>query len=462
MTDDFRLASSEIGAISQPPCEPPIEILEAGREWLVREFKIKQDDVTVYSSHSSRIDAMRAGQERMDEHRHPCLLRWDTPDSVGDIYWNELFECLRVERSDLLDGWVVVPGDDFFVFQCADDVEHAFRYARAVQRQYDFKHLEVRAEDGTVEKSVDHRFLRHSITDSGVRFDRGRPLRTGTAAGNGTGTDAEDDRNTGTVTPPSTLMAAVPDFMELEQVDSTGPIHTYRGPWTEDRPALIVLLDPDHTGVGAAVEEFKSVVEDWKWLAGNQRITTVFDAGKDSDAWIAYQEGHASAGEIAADLSMRSRLQVVADVAAALDVAAREGVTRTAVRPAAVRIVSQTEPARASLAEWGLRRAVLTTLDRRVVTPYTAPEELDGERTETTPVYQLGAFAYRLLCERTPFSEMDEPEPAIRAGALSDPSTVADVPEALDSILRRAMSTDPADRFESATDLSSRLSSAVR
>ena len=161
-----------VGEVGLPPCKQPIEVFETDEGYLVREFHRDPSNATVFSTHDRRMTAMRAASNKLTEDHHPCTLRWDTHNSVGEIYWNENFESLRVERSDFLDTWVVVPKQDQFAFASAPNVKTAYKYGKQIQQAYDFKELKVCSPRGKVEKVVEHRFIRHSLTKSGVKFNR--------------------------------------------------------------------------------------------------------------------------------------------------------------------------------------------------------------------------------------------------------------------------------------------------
>jgi hypothetical protein len=58
------------------------------------------------------------------------------------------------------------------MFCALDDNQQACRFAKSIQRDYEFKHLEIQTKAGATDRIIDHRFLRQSITDSGVQFTR--------------------------------------------------------------------------------------------------------------------------------------------------------------------------------------------------------------------------------------------------------------------------------------------------
>ena len=164
--------SKPTGESHAPPREQPLEVIETDRGYVLREFCRDPEEATVFSVHRERMKAMAAASDRLEATHHRCILRWDSEDSVGEIYWDDTFETVRVEYSRTLKLWVVVLADEHYVFASTDDVKGAYEYGKQVQEQYFFKHLEVCSEHGDVEKTVDHPFLRKSITDPHIKFNR--------------------------------------------------------------------------------------------------------------------------------------------------------------------------------------------------------------------------------------------------------------------------------------------------
>lgn len=152
-----------------------------------------------------------------------------------------------------------------------------------------------------------------------------------------------------------------------------------------------------------------------------------------------------------------SREASISDVMAALHGAHRKGVALTSISPATVLFILNDGYIRASLAGWGREHAVTAALDDTIATPYTTPEQLSQTWEDTTPVSQLGTLAYRLLCHTALFRGKADLEQAIREGALTDPSMIADVPPADDTMVRQAMAPAPAQRYATPATVTDRL-----
>lgn len=165
--DSEVVPTGAIGAVTPPAPKPPIEVVRPDQQCIVREFQGE-----TLSTYKTQREAERAVTAQLSNSRYPCALYWETHNSVGNVHWNDLFERLRVEYSPFLRAWKIVPVDDHFMFGAVEEYKQACRLAKSVQKCYEFKHLELCSESGVVEKVVDHRFLRQSITDSGVQFSR--------------------------------------------------------------------------------------------------------------------------------------------------------------------------------------------------------------------------------------------------------------------------------------------------
>lgn len=441
------------------PRKPPLEIIELDGQWVLETYQSGRRDGVTYSTHDSQIDAMRAGKTKMDDDTHPCLLRWDAENIVGNIYWNPLFREVEVRYDEMMQRWVVVPEAGYYLFHTTEDRRQACEYGQTVKRKYDFRHLVIYTESGHKQREIDHRFVRQSLGASGVRFDRSKLKRDADTV------EEDVDEETGVApgtTPASALAAAVPDVAQVQVVDTAGPIHRYRAAWTDDRDAQILALSADHSRKQAAVNSFTQAVDRWKTVDHDDRVTTVLESGIGPSPWVAFHAGSGPLAEHIDVLDEESRLHVIDAVSGALDVAKRHGITARGVAPATVRLHTDEGEWQATLADWGLRRAVTATVLEQAVTPYTAPEQLDGRTTQTTAVYQLGALAYRLLTGVEPFADAENMANAIRNGSLTPASKRGDVPAEADDVLAQAMAPDPADRYTQATTFRVHLFECVR
>ena len=175
-------------------------------------------------------------------------------------------------------------------------------------------------------------------------------------------------------------------------------------------------------------------------------------------------------GESLADILSRSTrlteieaIDIIWQIANALDYAHLEGVTHRDVKPSNILI---TKDQKALLSDFGVAQALdppaLTQAGHIVGTPsYMAPEQAgqDGKVDRRADLYSLGITLYRLVCGRLPFrgntpqllhAHVYERPPA--------PSSVARVSPAMEAIILRAIAKNPNDRYQAGSVMAQALS----
>ena len=157
-------------------------------------------------------------------------------------------------------------------------------------------------------------------------------------------------------------------------------------------------------------------------------------------------------------------VEIVEQIAAALDAAHRGGLVHRDVKPANVMLTSTHGGEHVYLTDFGLTKraesvAALTRTGAFVGTPdYMPPEQIQGQRPDArTDVYALGCLLFQALTGRPPYdrdteiakmyAHLHDPPPSVLEAA---PRT----PAAFDALIARALAKQPDERYPSAGDLS--------
>ncbi len=441
------------------PKRPPLEIIKQGSLFVVEQYRKGTRTGKTFASHDTQMSALRYAKSKMESDGHPCIVRWDSEDSVGGLYWNPLFEYLTVRHDDLVEAWTVVPRGGTCAMTAADSRSEAADRAKKLQRLYDFKHLRVYDGRGQEYEERDHRFLRYDITSSGVRFDSDAvttPPESVDPDASEASTSPAESTDIDTVGPatPGQLGASIPDVTKVEFIDTDGAVNRYATPWEGGTRAEIVAVSSKHATDEAVRDAVAEIRERWAAVDDRPYVASVYESGTEPTPWVAYRVGNHTLADIGTELPARSRLEILGQVADAVRTVAGGSASVCGIRPRNVHLLEQDGSRRATVANWGLEWAVREALGRDHGDPFLAPEQEGGHRSSTTAVYQFGAVAHWLLCEQLP-PEAPSPQPAALPGPVGDFSAP------LKSILAQSLAADPTERQESVSALYRALADAA-
>ena len=207
-------------------------------------------------------------------------------------------------------------------------------------------------------------------------------------------------------------------------------------------------------------------------------IVAVYDTGEDRTTTGAtpyivmeYVEGETLRDVLRREgrLSPERAMSLTADICAALDFSHRNGIVHRDVKPGNVMITPQ---GTVKVMDFGIARAVSDSAATMTSTAavigtaqYLSPEQARGEGVDArSDVYSAGCLLYELATGTPPFTG-DSPVAVAYQHVREDPRTPSSlnpaIPPELDAILLKAMSKNPANRYQSAADMRSDLLRAV-
>jgi eukaryotic-like serine/threonine-protein kinase len=167
-------------------------------------------------------------------------------------------------------------------------------------------------------------------------------------------------------------------------------------------------------------------------------------------------------------LSAEDAVEIVAQLADALDVAHEEGVVHRDLKPANVFLARTRDELVVKLMDFGVAQSGEGTARGGFVlgTPsFMSPEQIEGRAVDArTDLWALGVITYRMLTGVMPFGAgtINEVGQAIMEGNAEPPtSIVPSLPAAIDDWMRIALAFDREERFQSAPELVSELRVAL-
>ncbi|HYW11394.1 MAG TPA: serine/threonine-protein kinase [Longimicrobium sp.] len=220
-------------------------------------------------------------------------------------------------------------------------------------------------------------------------------------------------------------------------------------------------------------------------LPHHPNVVPVYDYGTDDELGLDYIVMELLRGEDLATRLQRSgpppmaeALRILQHAARGVAVGHRAGLIHRDVKPGNVFLIQHNpeDEMQVRVLDFGIAKAMteedtasagLTQDGRAPLSPgYASPEQLVGDArlTPASDVFSLGALGFQLLTGTRPFTENDRnrmsagmqvPIPSLRA---RNPQ----VPEEVEAVIRRALSPDPGQRFETAGTMADALSSPLR
>ena len=184
-----------------------------------------------------------------------------------------------------------------------------------------------------------------------------------------------------------------------------------------------------------------------------------------------YVEGGTLTNLMGQSLPYERIIQIVGNIARALDYAHQQGVVHRDIKPSNILIDKHGEEL---LTDFGIAKMVegssdtqLTSAGSILGTPaYMSPEQAEGKPVDgRSDIYSLGVVLYELLTGQPPYRA--ETPLAIVLMHLNDPlppprTIKPGIPEPLERVVLKAMAKKPEERFQTAADMEKALKQALR
>jgi non-specific serine/threonine protein kinase len=244
---------------------------------------------------------------------------------------------------------------------------------------------------------------------------------------------------------------------------------------SEDRRVALKLIASDTAGEGTYRERVMREARAAMDLA-HPNVVPVYGAGEaDGQLFIAMRliEGEDLEHVIDADrpLAAERVLDIVRQVAGALDAAHANGLVHRDVKPGNVMVEHPgQEGEHCYVVDFGLATdqdaSSLTSTGLWEGTPaYVAPEQLRGERVDSrTDVYALGVLIFHALAGQTPYAREHDSGTLLAHLHAPPPSLTElrpDLPRAVDAVIARSLAKAPDARHPSAGELAGELAHAL-
>jgi serine/threonine-protein kinase len=268
----------------------------------------------------------------------------------------------------------------------------------------------------------------------------------------------------------------VGEYVVRELIASGGFGVVYRAEDPEGRPVAVKVLHAELAGTPEAVRRFEREIEAVRRVH-HPNVVNVFAFGQIADGRPYFAMELLEGVDLEQHVRARGRLSpdevlaIAEPLCAALDAAHEKNIIHRDFKASNVLLCEPGSARRVVLLDFGVAKLLddagpgLTTSRNMLGTPACmAPEQITGRPADArTDVYALGALTYFMLTGELPFRDasvivMLHMHLYARPPC---PSAVAPVSSAIDDVVTRAMSKDPAERYATAGAFAAALRAAV-
>ena len=252
-------------------------------------------------------------------------------------------------------------------------------------------------------------------------------------------------------TPSPAPIGMIAHYNLLERLEPSGPGDLFRARDTHRGRTVAIRLLPADSTPGTSDRE--GLIAQARALVplSHPNITTLFDAGEhEKRVFVAFEflRGQSLRAEMAGrPMNPRRALELAIQITDAVSEAHASGFVHGGLSPESVMVTSK---GHAKIPTFHLASQVGFDPSRgeQALHDYDSPEEARGEQADDrSDTYSIGAVLYEMLTTRRPHHR----------GASAPSAANARVPPELDAIALKALSPNPAARFQSAVVLAGEL-----
>ena len=201
-------------------------------------------------------------------------------------------------------------------------------------------------------------------------------------------------------------------------------------------------------------------------------IVSIYDVGEDYDlTYLAMEflEGedlrqHCKKGDL---LPLRKVLDIVSEVALALDYAHGEAVIHRDVKPGNIMLLKN---GKIKVTDFGIAKAISSTQTKSGIvlgTPnYMSPEQINGQKIDgRSDLFSLGVVLFELLTGQVPFYGKNMTNLLYQITQVKHPSAREinpKIPKVCDQIINRALKKGPENRFQSGAEFAKYLRATIK
>ena len=250
---------------------------------------------------------------------------------------------------------------------------------------------------------------------------------------------------------PATL-GVVAHYNLLEQLEPSGPGDLYRARDTKaGRTVAVRILPADFTSDPAAlINQARGLTS-----LSHPNITTLFDVGEhEGRVYFAFefQKGQSLRAEAAGrPMNVRRAVEIAIHITDAIADAHAAGFVHGGLSPESIVISAKGRakiPAFELAAQGGFDHAGREAR----LHDYESPEEANGQPPDDrSDIYSVGAILYEMLTTRRP----------MHRGASAPSASNPKVPKEIDAVVLKALSPNPASRYQTAVALAGELRASI-